>query len=308
MSRPTQNDPIIQAFQATSRAAMITDSQGRIVAVNEAFTGLTDWSAAEAIGQSPNILSSGRQDAGFYESMWAALQGEGHWQGELWNRRKGGEVYPEHLTIDAIPGGDGKTTHYVAVFSNIEDQKRRETHLTRLSLRDVVTGLPSRALCEDRLERSISLARRRAGHMAVHIIDLDGFKAINDSFGHECGDLILKTTSERLRACLRESDTLARWGGDEFMVVQPSVDGANGVREVGLRLLAALRRTFVIAGDEISLRGSIGAAIYPGDGDTLEEIVSCVDRALQSVKQGGKGGFALHGDGESHSPARRRAV
>ena len=131
MATPTQNDPFAQAFQATSRALMITDSQGRIVAVNKAFSDLTDWSVAEAIGQSPNILSSGRQDAGFYEAMWTALRGAGHWQGELWNRRKGGKVYPGHLTIDAIRGEDGKTTHYVAIFSNFEEQARRETHLTR---------------------------------------------------------------------------------------------------------------------------------------------------------------------------------
>ncbi len=308
MAKPTQSDPLIQAFQATSRAVMITDGEGRIVTVNKAFTELTAWTAAEAIGQSPNILSSGHQDVDFYESMWSALQGEGHWQGELCNRRKDGEVYPEHLTIDAIRGGDGETTHYVAVFSCIEEQKRRETHLARLAFYDAVTGLPNRGLCEDRLERAIALARRRAGNMAVHMIDLNGFKAINDSFGPECGDLILKAASERLRACLRDSDTIARWGGDEFTIVQPSVDGASGVREVGLRMLAALRRPFVMAGDEIKLNGSIGAALFPGDGDSVEEIVSCADRAMHSVKGDGKGGFALHGDGEVRSTTRRRAV
>jgi len=308
MAKRTKNDPIAQAFLATSRAVMITDSRGQIVAVNKAFSDLTDWSAVEAKGRTPSILSSGRQDADFFKVMWMALEGEGHWQGDLWNRRKGGEVYPEHLTIDAIRGEEGEITHYVGIFANIEEQWRRETYLAGLAFRDLVTGLPSRSLCEDRLERAIALARRRAGHMAVHMIDLDGFKKINGAFGHECGDLVLKATSERLRACLRESDTLARWDGDKFMLVQPLVDGANGVREVGLRLLAALRRPFVIAGDEISLSGSIGAAIFPGDGDTVEEIVSCTDRTMVRVKQGGKGGFALHSDGEAHNPARRRAV
>ncbi len=308
MTETTHSDRIFQAFAATSRAVMITDSAGLIVAVNQAFTDLTEWSAAEAVGQTPGILSSGRQDAHFYEAMWSMLRGAGHWQGELWNRRKGGEVYPEHLTIDAIPGGKGETTHYVAIFSNIEEQKRRETHLTNLAFYDTVTGLANRGLCEDRLERAIALARRRSGYMAVAMIDLDGFKGINDRYGHECGDLILKAAGERLHNCLRESDTVSRWGGDEFAVVLSAVDGANGVREVGLRMVAALRRPFILAGDEIALGGSIGAATYPADGDDADEIVASADRAMYAVKNAGKNGFALHGEEESPKPIHRRAV
>ncbi len=313
MSKATQNDHFFQVFQATSRAVMITDGDGRIVSANQAFTELTGWSAEDAIGQSPRILSSGRQDADFYEGMWAALRAEGHWEGELWNRRKDGEVFPEHLTIDAIradaaKGAEGAITHYVAVFSNVDEKQRRETQLVRMTFRDVVTGLPTRALCEDRIERAIALARRRAGNIAVMMIDLDGFKVVNDGFGSEAGDLVLKASGERIRACLRESDTVARWGEDEFAVVVPTVDGASGVREAGLRILSALRRPFVMAGDEIALGSSIGAALFPGDGESAEDILACAHRVMRAVKQTGKGGFALHGDGDTGSRSRRVAV
>ena len=300
-------DLLIRAFRATSFGVMITDAEATILAVNDAFTEVTGWAREEAIGQSPRILSSGRQDADFYEAMWASLKAEGHWQGELWNRRKGGAVFPEHLTIDAVRHDDGSVAHYVGIFSSVEDRREREDCLKRLAFTDPVTGLPNRSLCADRLERAIALARRRVGQMAVQIVDLDAFRKVNDNLGHDCGDLVLKAAGERLRACLRESDTIGRWGGDEFIVILPTVDGAAGVRGLGLRLLAALRRPFVLAGDEIKLTGSIGAAVYPGDGDCVEDILAGTGRALQAVKGTGKGGFALHGDGEAETRERRRA-
>lgn len=300
-------DLLIRAFQATSFGVMITDTEATILAVNDAFTDLTGWAREEAIGQTPRILSSGRQDADFYEAMWASLKAEGHWRGELWNRCKGGAVFPEHLTIDAVRDDDGAIAHYIGIFSSIDERRGREERLRHLAFTDPVTGLPNRELCEDRLERAIALARRRVGQMALQIIDLDGFKTVNDSLGHDCGDLVLKAAGERLRACLRESDTIGRWGGDEFAVILPAVDGAAGARGTGLRLLAALRRPFVLAGDEIKLDGSIGAAVFPADGDCLEDILACTRRALQAVKETGEGGLALHGDGEAETRDRRRA-
>jgi diguanylate cyclase (GGDEF)-like protein/PAS domain S-box-containing protein len=305
MSEPNTADLLLQSFQATSLATMVTDREGRILAVNDAFSALTGWPAAEAVGRSPRILSSGRQDADFYEGMWAALETEGHWRGELWNRRKGGEVFPEHLTIDAVRDAAGSITHFVGIFADISERKQREARLTYLAFHDPLTGLPNRSLCEDRAERAISLARRRAGQIGVLMIDLDGFKKVNDSLGHDCGDLILKAAGERLRACLRDSDTVARWGGDEFVVILPTVDSAAGVRETGLRMLSALRRPYVLAGDEIKLGGSIGAALFPGDGEDAEEIFACADRAMYGVKRTGKGGFNLYGDADTGRRLRR---
>ncbi len=305
MSDTNTADLLLQAFQATSLAAMVTDRDGRILAVNAAFTALTGWPAEEALGHSPSILSSGRQDADFYESMWAALETEGHWRGELWNRRKGGEVFPEHLTIDAVRDASGVITHYVGIFADISERKQREARLNFLAFHDPLTGLPNRSLCEDRVERAIALARRRAGQIGILMIDLDGFKKVNDSLGHDCGDLILKAAGERLRACLRDSDTVARWGGDEFVVLLPTVDSAAGVRESGMRMFKALRRPYVLAGDEIKLGGSIGAALFPCDGEDAEEIFACADRAMYEVKRTGKGGFAHFGDADTGRRLRR---
>lgn len=303
-----QADLLTAAFEATSYAVMVADAEGIIVSVNAAFTEITGWSASEAIGQTPRILSSGRQDADFYEAMWRALQTEGRWQGELWNRRKTGEAYPEHLTIDAVRGPDGAITHYVAVFSDIEDRKLRERRLSYLAFHDELTSLPNRTLFMDRLDRAVAMARRRGAQLAVAILDLDGFKDVNDTFGHEAGDLLLKGAAGRLKAGLRESDTLARWGGDEFAVLLPVVDGAAGVREVASRLLASLRRPFYMAGDEISIGGSMGVALFPGDADASDELINFADRAMYEVKQTGKGGVALHGDLEPPVRRRRQAV
>ena len=307
MATTDPDDALIRAFQATSFGVMITDAEATILAVNDAFTAVTGWAREEVIGRSPRILSSGRQDADFYEAMWASLKAEGHWRGEVWNRRKGGAIFPEHLTIDAMRNDDGSVAHYVGIFSSIEERRQCEASVRELAFGDPVTDLPNRELCADRLERAVALARRRVGQMAVQLIDLDAFRKVNDTLGHDCGDLVLKAAGERLRACLRECDTIGRWGGDEFIVILPTVDGAAGARKSGLRLLAALRRPFVLAGDEIKLSGSIGAAVYPADGDCAEDVLESAGIVLHAVKDGGKGGFALHGDGEAENPVRRRA-
>jgi diguanylate cyclase (GGDEF)-like protein/PAS domain S-box-containing protein len=296
------------AFEATSYAVMISDAEGTIVSVNPAFTEVTGWTAEEAVGQTPRILSSGRQDADFYEAMWRALKTGGHWEGELWNRRKSGEVYPEHLTIDAVHGPDGAITHYVAVFSDIENRKLRERRLSYLAFHDELTSLPNRTLFMDRLERAVAMARRRGTQLAVLMLDLDGFKDVNDKFGHEAGDLLLKGVAGRLKACLRDADTLSRLGGDEFAVLLPMIDGAASAREVASRLLVLLRRPFLMAGDELSVSASIGVALFPGDGESPEEIMNCADQAMYGVKRAGKGGFAMYGEFEPPAQRRRRAV
>ena len=302
----TQANILSAAFEATSYAVMISDADGTIVSVNAAFTTVTGWTAAEAVGQTPRILSSGRQDADFYEAMWRALESEGHWDGELWNRRKSGEVYPEYLTIDAMRGPDGAVTHYIAVFSDIQNRKQRERRLSYLAFHDELTTLPNRTLFVDRLERAVAMARRRGSQLAVLILDLDGFKDVNDTFGHEAGDLLLKGVAGRLKACLRDADTLSRLGGDEFAVLLPVIDGAASAREVASRLLVLLRRPFYMAGDEISVSASIGVALFPGDGDSPEELMHCADQTMYGVKRAGKGGFAMPGDFEP--PAKRRLV
>lgn len=297
----------VRAFEATSHAMMITDAAGTIRAVNHAFTAATGWTADEAIGRTPRILASGRQDADFYEAMWSALLSEGHWQGELWNRRKSGELYPECLTIDALRAQDGRISHFVAVFSDIDERRAREARLSHLAYHDELTGLPNRTLFLDRLDRTVALARRRGGRIALALVDLDGFKAVNERFGHQAGDLLLKSVAERVKACLRECDTVARFGGDEFAVVLPAVDGAKGAREAAARIRAALARPVYLAGDEIALGASMGLGLFPVDGVAANDLVKAAELALYAVKRRGKGGVAFYGETGFAGPARRRA-
>ena len=314
---------LTQASAAMSCAVMITDAQGTIVSVNRAFSRVTGWAAHEVIGQTPRMLASGRQDADFFEAMWNALLTRGRWQGELWNRRKSGEVYPEFLTVDALRSADGGSagggsagggsagggiTHFVAVFSDLTERKEREQRLSYLAYHDELTGLANRTLFLDRLESAVSIARRKGGLVAVQAIDLDDFKAINETFGHEAGDLLLKAAAKRVKECLRESDTVARLGGDRFGVILPVLDGAKGGREAAQRILAALCRPVFLAGDEISLGASIGIALFPSDAVSAAELAKNAELTMAEVKKRGKRAFAFCADAAPGTSERRQAV
>ena len=298
---------LTQAYDAMPCAVMITDAQGTIVSVNRAFSRVTGWAADEVIGQTPRMLASGRQDADFFEAMWSALLTQGCWQGELWNRRKSGEVYPEFLSVEALRKTDGGITHFVAVFSDLTERKEREQRLSYLAYHDELTGLANRTLFLDRLESAVSIARRKGGLVAVQAIDLDGFKAINETFGLEAGDLLLKAAAKRVKECLRESDTVARLEGDGFGVILPVLDGAKGAREAAQRILAALCRPVFLAGDEISLGASIGIALFPADGVSAAELAKNAELTMAEVKKRGKRAFAFYEDAAPGASKRRQA-
>ncbi len=299
---------LIKAFEATSYAVLITDAQATILAANRAFTEITGYSAEDVIGQTPRILQSGRQDADFYETMWHALLTKGQWQGEIWNRRKDGEIYPEHLTINAVRSDEGEIVNFIAIFSDTADRKEQEERLSYLAYHDELTGLANRTQFFDRLDRAISLMRRQGGLLAVLVLDLDGFKAANDTFGHNAGDLLLGAVSKRLMDALRESDTVARMGGDEFAAVLPVVDSIKGTRSAAKRVLDELCRPFYLAGDQITIGASIGIALYPQDARTAVDLVKHADEAMYSVKKRGKRGFAFFGDiAAAAVPPRRKA-
>ncbi len=298
---------LIEAFEATSYAVLITDAQANILATNSAFTEITGYSAEDVIGQTPRVLQSGRQDADFYETMWHDLLTKGLWQGEIWNRRKDGEIYPEHLTINAVRSDEGEITNFIAIFSDSADRKEIQERLSHLAYHDELTGLPNRTMFFDRLERAISLMRRQGGPLAVLVLDLDGFKAANDTFGHNAGDLLLKAVSKRLADALRESDTVARMGGDEFAAVLPIVDSIKGARTAAKRVLDELCRPFYLAGDQITIGASIGLALYPQDARTAVDLVKHADEAMSSVKRRGKRGFAFYGDVAAAAAPRRKA-
>lgn len=304
-------DPNIaaKAFDNMSHAVMVTDAQGAIISVNAAYCRLSGWRAEEVLGQDLQGLAvTGQQQAEVAEAMWSSLLTRGHWQGELWQRRKSGASHPEFLTVDALRAEDGDVTGFVAVFADPGEYVQNEARQSYLAFHDALTELPNQTLFLDRLERAVSVARRKGGQIGVQFVDLDGFREINDSFGQEAGDLLLQAAAKRIKECLRESDTVARLADDRFGVILPVLEGAKGAREAAQRILGALCRPIYLAGDEISLGGSIGIALLPGDGVTAEELAHNAELAMAEVKRQGKRAFAFHEDIGPQAEAHRAVV
>ncbi len=298
-----------EVLDCMSHAVMVTDSEGAIVSVNSAYCRVTGWHAEEVLGQGLQDLSgSGQQEPGIAAAMWNAVLSRGHWQGELWHRRKSGAGHPEFLTVDALRAGDGAVTGFIAVFADGGENTRNQARQSYLAHRDALTGLPNQTLFDDRLERAVSITRRKGGQIGVQIVDLDGFRAINDSFGQEAGDLLLQAAAKRIKDSLRESDTVARLDNNRFGIILPVLEGAKGAREAAQRILAALCRPIYLAGDEISLGASIGIALLPGDGVTAGELAHNAEFAMAEVKRQGKRAFAFCEDVNSRAEARRAAV
>jgi diguanylate cyclase (GGDEF)-like protein/PAS domain S-box-containing protein len=280
------------AFE-TNDGIIVTDADARILRVNRAFTKVTGYSAEEAVGQTPRILKSGRHDDEFFRNMWETLNRTGVWQGEIWNRRKNGELYPEWLTISAVTDVNGRVTHYVGVFADISERKEAEEEIQRLAFYDPLTELPNRRLLMDRLRRSIAAAKRRRGHGALLFIDLDNFKTLNDTFGHDFGDELLVAVAGRLAKCVRAEDTVARLGGDEFVIMLEDLggddrDAATQARVVGEKIIRAFTQPFPLRGDEYYSTTSIGVCLYPDLGETPEELLRRADTAMYRAKSGGR--------------------
>ncbi len=304
-------DPNIPAlaFDSMSHAVMVTDAEGSIVSVNAAYCRVTGWRPEEVLGQSlQELAATGQQRADGTEAIWNALLTQGHWQGELWHRRKNGDSHPEFLTVDALRATDGATTGFVAVFADPGERAQNEVRQSYLAFHDALTDLPNQTLFHDRLERAVSIARRKGGQIGIQIVGLDGFREINDSFGQEAGDLLLQAAAKRIADCLRESDTVARLDNDRFGVILPVIEGAKGAREAAQRILASLCRPIYLAGDEISLSASIGIALLPGDGVTADELVRSAELAMAEVKRQGKRAFAFCEDVGPKAQKRRVAV
>jgi diguanylate cyclase (GGDEF)-like protein/PAS domain S-box-containing protein len=280
-------------FTHAREGIMITAADGAIIDVNAAFSRITGFSREEVLGCNPRLLSSGRQNKIFYEAMWHDLIASGEWDGEVWNRRKSGEIYPELLTISTVRGNDGKAFNYVAMFTDITSIKANQNQLEKLAHFDVLTGLPNRVLLADRLQQSILQALRRKQTVAVAYLDLDGFKAINDQHGHKTGDQLLMTVASRMKQVLRESDTLARLGGDEFVAVLNLDDVAASVPLL-TRLLAAASQSVAIAGLNLQVSASIGVTFYPQSQEIdPDQLLRQADHAMYQAKLAGKNRFHL---------------
>lgn len=281
-------------IESTLEGVIITDARGRIMSVNPAFTKLTGYSEAEAIGQTPAMLSSGRHDKRFYESMWRQLREQGQWQGEIWNRRKNGEFFPEYLSITAITDERGEVSHYAGMFTDITQLKENEENIRNLAYRDPLTGLPNRRLLDDRLEMAIAQAHRHGTHVGVLFIDLDQFKQVNDSLGHAAGDELLAELARRLRRCVREDDTVARLGGDEFVVVLADVERHEDVQQTAERALDAIRAPLWLQGRELVVTCSMGMSVYPEDGRDRKSLLKHADAAMYQVKNQGRDGLSSY--------------
>lgn len=282
-------------FDNAGEGIIIASADATIIDVNAAFTRISGYSREEVIGNNPRMLSSGLQDEAFYKSMWHELTTTGRWSGEVWNRHKNGEVYAEILTISAVSDSAGQVQQYVAVFTNITAIKNHQTELEHTARFDVLTNLPNRILLADRLQQALLQAQRRQHLVAVVFIDLDGFKAVNDTHGHQAGDVLLKTLSSRMRTALREVDTLARNGGDEFIAVLVDLATRDDTVPMLQRLLAAANDPVDFAGLPLHVSASLGVSFYaPECLVDREELIRQADAAMYQAKTSGKNRYAFY--------------
>ncbi|MBD5801995.1 Cyclic di-GMP phosphodiesterase Gmr [Azoarcus sp. Aa7] len=275
-------------FDASSQGIMTADAAGIITSVNPAFCSITGYSADEVIGQTPAMFKSGRHDTVFYKNMWATLETTGRWEGEVWNRRKAGDVYPQWLTISAVRDESGKLIKYVSIFSDMTRRKQREEVIWRQANFDALTGLANRNLLNDRLERALAHSRRTGKKAGLVFLDLDGFKWINDTLGHDVGDEMLIEVAVRLKDCVRQQDTVARLGGDEFTLVVDDIEDVENLQTVGDKVLRVIRDPFLLAGANRYVSGSLGITVFPDDGDNVQTLLRNADIAMYQSKQLGK--------------------
>ncbi|WP_420546710.1 EAL domain-containing protein [Curvivirga sp.] len=278
-------------FNSATEAVMVTDAENRILTVNNAFTDITGHEQNDVIGLSPSILNSGHQDQTFYEDMYANLNDKGFWGGEIWNRRKSGEVYPEWLTITSLYDSDGNLEGYVSLFSDITKRKQDEEHIIRQANFDSLTGLANRNLFADRFTRAIDRAEREDHQVALLFIDLDRFKNVNDTLGHAVGDLLLQRVTKRLLGELRKTDTAARLGGDEFAAILPNIVNMYNLERIVKRILKSLSTPYNIDGHEIFISASIGITLYPDDAKITTELLRNADSAMYMAKDKGRNAF-----------------
>ena len=290
-----EQDLRIAAIAFESQAAiMVTDAQQSILRVNQAFSQLTGYTAAEAIGKTPRLLKSGRQGPEFYLAMWNALGQAGHWEGEIWNRRKNGEIFPEWLTISAVPDAQGNITNYVSTFSDISDLKVAESEIHHLAFYDPLTTLPNRRLLLNRLDKAGAAGKRNGQYSALLIIDIDHFKTLNDTLGHDVGDRLLIEVASRLRLAVREGDTAARLGGDEFVVMLEALGAdldwaAIQAEAVAEKIRAMLGEPYFLLGDAEHFRSaSIGISLFCGQEKSADVLLKQADIALYKAKDAGR--------------------
>jgi diguanylate cyclase (GGDEF)-like protein/PAS domain S-box-containing protein len=280
-------------FAYTHDGIVITDADNSIIDINSAFTRITGYERDEVIGKNPRLLKSGRQNTDFYKAMWQSLLQVDHWSGELWNRDKNGSIYAALTSISVVRNDQGGIDHFIGLFADITPLKKHEYDLERIAHFDPLTGIPNRVLLADRLAQAIAHARRSGNMMAVCYLDLDGFKPVNDQFGHEVGDQLLIEISLRIKDCLRAADTVARIGGDEFVLLLLDVSDIKECEAVLERILSAVAEPAMIAGNSLSVSASLGFTVYPNDVADADILMRHADQAMYVAKQRGKNRYHL---------------
>ncbi|MFA5982751.1 MAG: EAL domain-containing protein [Methylococcaceae bacterium] len=300
---------LAEVFKSIRDGVMITDLEPNIIAINHAFTEITGYSEEEVLDCNPSLLQSGRHDANFFKLQWLAIEQTGHWQGEVWNRRKNGEIYPQWLTISTVVGELGNVKNYVGVFTDISQVKQSEARLEYLAHYDPLTRLPNRLLIQARIEQAIERAKRHDYRIAVLYIDLDRFKTVNDSLGHPVGDELLIALSARLSTRLRQDDILARLGGDEFLLVMEFVPQPEDTATLALSLIELLSTPFKLpSGHEVFIGISIGISLYPDDCSSVTELIQYADLAMYQAKQMGRNTYQFHTEALSYAASERLAL
>jgi len=291
-----------QVFEHTAEGIVITDADFNVLEVNQAYENITGFSSEEMAGQKPIQLRSDLHEAHFYEAIWITIEKTGQWVGEIWSRRKSGERYPEWLSISKVMDSQGVVQNYVAVFTDITQRKLSEERLQFLANHDALTHLPNRALLQQRLEQSLIRAQRNQNKIAVFFIDLDRFKIINDTLGHHAGDLLLQEAARRLQACLRESDTVARQGGDEFVILLEDFADTQYLTSIARKIMSTLAQPFILLNQELHISASIGITVYPEDGTDMNSLLKNADVAMYRAKENGKNTFHFYAaENNSHS-------
>ncbi|WP_415897330.1 EAL domain-containing protein [Neptuniibacter sp. QD57_21] len=294
-----------KVISASMEAIVVTDLEAKIQRVNPAFTDITGYEDWEVLGKNTNILSSGRHDKKFYQDMWASLQSKGQWQGEIWNKRKNGTVYPEWLTITAVENDAGEICQYASIFSDLTEIKRSEARIKRLAYFDELTRLPNRKMFNDRLNLSLGYAQEHSHQVALAFVDLDFFQRVNDRFGLEAGDQVLREVGRRIESILEEGDTVARFGGDSFNMILTDVDDNTAVSEFLNRLLSTINQPILVSGTEINLTVSVGVSFFPTDATKPEDLFQCAEVAVKQAKDFGRNSYRFFSS-EQHQLVKSR--
>jgi len=295
-------------FESSYSGVLITDPEGTILSVNAAFSRITGYAFEEALGQNPRILASARHDREFFRQMWHEISTNDQWVGEIWNRRKNGEIYPQWLLISAVRDATGKLTNFMGMLSDISDQKAAEAHIEYLVNHDPLTGLPNRILLRDRTERAIASLAREQRKLALLYVDLDNFRMFNDSLGHACGDELLKAVAQRLRSCVRETDTVCRQGSDEFIVLLSDIAEGSAAALTAAKILAGLADPVAVNGTELKISSTIGISVYPDDGKDFFTLLKNADTALRYAKESERGSYRFFMDRMNEGVRERFAL